>query len=245
MHQRGSKIEGKQLANYSSESNWNSNNLKDLTLLCLSHSSTTTVFHNITKNQCDTRVYFEFNLLISFTILQPPSPELAIERDSFLYRAYIAQQRYRVVSDEIKSSSSAELQPLKTLADYYANPGKKDSIINQLEAQVHSNFPDNFNFIIAAATIFFNERNLETALKVLNNADHLECMALTLQIYLKMDRLDLAKKELKAMQEKDDDATLTQLAQAWVNLNTGGEKFQDAYYIFQVCKIILKFMMVK
>lgn len=43
-------------------------------------------------------------------------------------------------------------------------------------------------------------------------------MALSLIIYLRMNRVDLAAKEFKKLREKDEDATLTQMAQAWLNL---------------------------
>ncbi|XP_053982707.1 coatomer subunit epsilon [Hylaeus anthracinus] len=165
--------------------------------------------------------------------IKPSSSEVAIERDAFLYRAYIAQRKFRVVLDEINSSSPSELQPLKMLADYFANPDRREVLLADLQQATNQINYDNHNLLIAAATIYYHENNLDAALTVLRDAEHLECLSLKLTIYLKMHRVDLAKKVLKTMQEKDDDAILTQLAQAWLNTSTGADKLQDAYYILQ------------
>ncbi|KZC14445.1 PREDICTED: coatomer subunit epsilon [Dufourea novaeangliae] len=165
--------------------------------------------------------------------LKPSTPEIAMLRDGYLYRAYIAQRKFRVVLDEINSSSPVELQPLKTLADYFANPSRRETILAELqEATSHIDY-DNHNFLIVAATIYYYENNLEGALTVLRDVDHLECLALKLAIYLKMHRIDLAKKVLKTMQEIDEDTTVTQLAQAWLNISTGADKLHEAFYILQ------------
>ncbi|XP_026463645.1 coatomer subunit epsilon-like [Ctenocephalides felis] len=167
--------------------------------------------------------------------LKPSSPDISVQRDIFLYRAYIAQSKYRVVLDEITKSSSPALQPLKLLAEYYAQPSKRPEILSELDEKIAKGGDDATleSFLISAATIYYNENNMDAVLRLLHGSDHLECLAMTLQTLLKMDRVDLARKELKSMQELDDDATLTQLAQAWVNVVSGGDKLQDAYYTYQ------------
>lgn len=159
---------------------------------------------------------------------------MAVERDTFMYRAYMAQRKYRVVLDEITNSSPSALQPLRTLAEFLAFPQKRVDIYTQLDMMLSSDtHADSEILPVIAATIYMHDDAIESALRVLNNCDTLEAMAISLQILLKMDRVDLARKKLKDMQEKDDDATLTQLANAWVNIAMGGDKLQDAYYIYQ------------
>lgn len=158
---------------------------------------------------------------VSFTFFQPSSLIVATERDIFTYRAYIAQNKYLVALDEIKPSSSEHVQPLKILAEYLSSPAKRDSIVAQLDEKFQGNpYVDNNVFSIVAATIYQKEHNLEAAYRVLHTVDNLEGFACIIDILLKLDRVDLARKKLKEMQEKDDDATLTQLAQAWINVAT-------------------------
>ncbi|XP_041086943.1 coatomer subunit epsilon-like [Polyodon spathula] len=166
--------------------------------------------------------------------IKPSSPEKEVERDVFLYRAYIAQRKYGVVLDDVKPSSSAELQAVRMFAEYLSNEAKRDAIVAELDKRMGKSVDvSNTSFLLMAASIYFHDSNTDAALRTLHQGESMECMAMTIQVLLKLDRLDLARKELKKMQEQDEDATLTQLATAWVNLGMGGEKLQDAYYIFQ------------
>uniref|UniRef100_A0A2K5MZX4 Coatomer subunit epsilon n=1 Tax=Cercocebus atys TaxID=9531 RepID=A0A2K5MZX4_CERAT len=185
------------------------------------------------------------------------SPERDVERDVFLYRAYLAQRKFGVVLDEIKLSSAPELQAVRMFADYLAHESRRDSIVAELDREMSRSVDvTNTTFLLMAASVYLHDQNPDAALRALHQGDSLEWvlmspgkallqaqpmeaaspdghMAMTVQILLKLDRLDLARKELKRMQDLDEDATLTQLATAWVSLATGGEKLQDAYYIFQ------------
>ncbi|XP_074784052.1 coatomer subunit epsilon isoform X4 [Athene noctua] len=151
--------------------------------------------------------------------VKPSNPEKEVERDVFLFRAYVAQRKYGVVLDEIKASASPELQAVRMFAEYLSNESQRDAIVADLDKKMAKSVDiANTTFLLMAASIYFHDKNPDAALRALHQGESLECMAMMIQILLKLDRLDLARKELKKMQEQDEDATLTQLATAWVNL---------------------------
>jgi len=166
--------------------------------------------------------------------LKALSPEQGLVRDVFMYRAYIALKKFTVVLDEVTTNSPKDIQPVRLLAEFMSSPARRETVVDKLDKLISGGFTsEDVTLIIVAGTIYHYVGNYETALRVLHQGDHLECSALTIQSLLAFDRLDLAKKELKNMQEKDEDATLTQLATAWVSLFMGGEKYQEAFYIIQ------------
>eukprot|EP00475_Leptophrys_vorax_P016550 TRINITY_DN23022_c0_g1_i1.p1 TRINITY_DN23022_c0_g1~~TRINITY_DN23022_c0_g1_i1.p1 ORF type:complete len:291 (-),score=27.80 TRINITY_DN23022_c0_g1_i1:350-1222(-) len=159
----------------------------------------------------------------------------SIERDTIVYRSYIALGSYQLVIDEITDASATALQAVKQLAVYLADKSKKDSVLSSLEGYLSDSVVGkNPTLLLVAGTVYTHEQNYVDALKVTHAIPgNLELMALNVQIFLKMDRIDFAEKQLKAMQQIDEDATLTQLAQGWVSLALGGSKLQEATYIFQ------------
>ncbi|CAG4935869.1 unnamed protein product [Colias eurytheme] len=162
--------------------------------------------------------------------VNPSSPLIALQRDTFLYRSYIAQGNFRIVLQELKTADPL-LQPLKTLVDYLSPGANKPAIVADVDARVAKGTElANDIFLIVAATIYYHEDNYEAALKILHGAESLELRAFTLQCLLAMNRPDLARKQLKLLQDIEDDGTLTQLAQAWLNLSQGGPGVQDAHY---------------
>lgn len=161
----------------------------------------------------------------------------SVEKSAYMYRSYISQKKYRVVLDEIDAKSMPELLPIRLLAEYFYSkdrPDKLKSILETVERQIDEDL-DNLSdiWILSAAFIYFAEENYNAVLKLLHQRNDLECLALSVQCLLKLNRVDLARKTTETMAKLDDDATLTQLSVAWVNIAIGGEKLNDAYYIFQ------------
>ncbi|KAI5664171.1 hypothetical protein M9H77_23494 [Catharanthus roseus] len=162
------------------------------------------------------------------------STEDAIERDSIVYRSYIALGSYQLVINEIDDSAATPLQAVKLLAMYLANPSNKEAVIASLQEWLGDPAIGNNPILrLIAGMIFMHEEDFNEALKHTHAGGTMELHALNVQIFLKMYRSDYAEKQLRIMQQIDEDHTLTQLANAWLNLAVGGSKIQEAYLIFQ------------
>ncbi|XP_031247544.1 coatomer subunit epsilon-1-like [Pistacia vera] len=160
--------------------------------------------------------------------------EDAVERDCLVYRSYIALGSYQLVVNEIDDSAATPLQAVKLLALYLSNPDNKESTISSLkEWLADPAIGNNSTLRLIAGIIFMHEEDYNEALKHTNAGGTMELHALNVQIFLKMHRSDYAERQLRVMQQTDEDHTLTQLASAWLNLAVGGSKIQEAYLIFQ------------
>eukprot|EP01133_Synstelium_polycarpum_P001199 gene1199-1382_t len=159
-----------------------------------------------------------------------------MEADFFLYRSYLAQENWQLVLGEIRETeSSPALQGVRALAAYLQAPSSNAEIVIATAKQWidDGTVQASEHMQLLVATIFYAESLYEDALRVLNKTESLECMALTVQIYLRIDRLDLAEKQYSLMKSIDVDATPSLLTNAWICIAQGDDKIKEALSVFE------------
>jgi tetratricopeptide (TPR) repeat protein len=85
--------------------------------------------------------------------------------------------------------------------------------------------------LIAAQTFLAHGEMTKEALQAVHAGTTMEHLALTVQIYLRMDRLDLALGSLMKMKQMDEEAVLAQLCHCHIAIYQGSSQALDAVHI--------------
>ncbi|KAI8869709.1 hypothetical protein GQ42DRAFT_24948 [Ramicandelaber brevisporus] len=164
----------------------------------------------------------------------------AVERQTLLHRAYLAQGKPALVLSEISPSTDAiELQLLRISAQLRQlsktdNGGDLLVSVTQTLESTPANLLNPIAVLIAASALY-DAGEYEQALRYLaHHPRHLECAFLTTQIYLAINRIDLAQRSIADIKSWAEDAPIAQLIEAIVNLSVGGDtKYTEALYAFE------------
>jgi coatomer protein complex subunit epsilon len=163
---------------------------------------------------------------------------LRLEKDVYVYRCLLGQQNYSRVLSEIKPGAPAPLLAVRTLAEYLSAPqgsSARSSAVAQVDSWLRDDVTAASNPTVQciAAIVYLHEGSYAQALRAVRGGASLEALALTVQTFLRIDRVDLAEKALAALQERDDESALYQRCAAQVNLTLGGERYREAQSLYQ------------
>jgi coatomer subunit epsilon len=153
---------------------------------------------------------------------------------TFYYRSMVFVNPQEIFS-KVTNLAPSSHQAVKLLGTYYAASDEgKDMVFDTLKEWLSADGLVDPTLQVVASQIYMEEQNYKEALRlVCQPGDNLEKMAMCVQIYLKINRLDLAQKMAKSMADADDDDPLTQLCLAWTQISEGGEKVGEAISLLQ------------
>ncbi|KAL2821241.1 coatomer epsilon subunit-domain-containing protein [Aspergillus cavernicola] len=160
------------------------------------------------------------------------SPENNLPARILQLRSKVALgQPQQVLADVDGEEDTPDLAAVKALAQYAA--GDVESAL-QLAQELAESYPDNASVQVLGATLLQAQGKSEEALALLaKHQGSLEAVALIVQIHLQQNRSDLAVKEVQGAKRWAQDSLLVNLAESWVGLRVGGEKYQSAFYVYE------------
>ncbi|PQE30404.1 hypothetical protein CJF32_00008343 [Rutstroemia sp. NJR-2017a WRK4] len=159
------------------------------------------------------------------------SPENALPARVISLRAQIALGQAEDVLADVQGEKEVELKAVGALA-MLAN-GDEEKAVMMVEKLMESD-KENAVVQVLGGTVLQAAGKSEEALGLLGlHQGNLEAVALIVQIHLEQNRTDLAIKEVQQARRWAQDSLLVNLAESWVGLRVGGEKYQQAFYVFE------------
>jgi coatomer protein complex subunit epsilon len=146
-------------------------------------------------------------------------------------RAQIALGHAEDVIADVQGESEASLQAVGALAQYAS--GDVEGAVETAESLATEHAEDK-DVQVVCGTVLQAAGKTEEALALLSqHQGNLEAVALIVQIHLQQNRTDLALKEIQSARRWAQDSLLVNIAESWMGLRVGGEKYQQAFYVFE------------
>jgi len=177
------------------------------------------------------------------TLVQTPLPDSSssdyISRILYNARAYTALNEPKSALELIpEDSENIALKAVASLARYVdaADSTKAEAALEELRdlsveiegEDVDESERDKALVRVLAATAFARAGEVEEALETLgSDTEDLEAVALIVQIYLSINRVDLAKKQFERSKRWAEDDLLLQLIESTIGLVTGKDNYSN------------------
>lgn len=158
---------------------------------------------------------------------RPMAANLKLEREEFALRAYLGRGEYDKVIRDTQNSDRSALKVLGLHATYESAFASGDTAslkktIDTLKTMASDSESANCSsFQLYASQLFLQHGLIREALECVHLGMTMEHLAISLAIYIKIDRLDLAEGQLQLMKQADEDSVLTQLSSARYGIATG------------------------
>ena len=161
-------------------------------------------------------------------------PHLKSEREELVLRAQLALSNYdKVIADGSGTDKPLSMQALALHAKYLSSsPEARSSVVDELKVlMTNPDAASNTSAQLTACHIYLQANLLREALQCVHHGLTMEHLAMCVQIYIKIDRFDLADESLNLLKQADEDSILAQLSAAYLAIAKGSSTSSDAVHL--------------